>query len=164
MGDLNINVKFSQDKQEEVIVDLLDETNLADTSRGFWLQTPCRTASRARWTWSQKRGTTRYYPQPDYILARVTERGIFKGVGYRFPQFIHSNHRTIVAVVQAGPGGQLRQYQHNKLQKFPLSLPLGPKDADTTAFNTLAAKCVEPKPKRTPGKVWISKGIWWLIT
>jgi hypothetical protein len=35
MGDLNINVRFPWDKQEEVIVDLLDETNLVDTLCGY---------------------------------------------------------------------------------------------------------------------------------
>ncbi len=73
MGDLNVNAGFPRDKWEEVIVDLLNETNLINTLRGFRLRTPCRTATRARWTWIQKRGTTQYYTQPDYILARTTE-------------------------------------------------------------------------------------------
>ncbi len=77
-------------------------------------------------------------------------------------QFLHLDHRAIAAVVHAGRGGRLMQYQR-KCQKFLLSLPPGPKDADTTAFNKLEAKCVKPKPKRVPGKDWISKGTWWLI-
>jgi hypothetical protein len=49
-------------------------------------------------------------------------------------------------------------------QKFPLSLPPGPKNVDTMAFDALAAKCVEQlKPKRALGKDWISKGTWQLI-
>ncbi len=31
-------------------------------------------------------------------------------------------------------------------------------------FDTLAAKCIKPKPKRAPGMEWISKGTWRLIT
>jgi hypothetical protein len=77
MRDLIVNVVFPQDKREEVIVDLLNKTNLVDTSRGFWLWTPRRAATRAQWTWSQKRGTTGYYSQPAYILARMMVRGIF---------------------------------------------------------------------------------------
>ncbi len=100
--------------------------------------------------------------QPDYILVCAKERGIFKGVGFHFPRFLHLDHCAIVRVVRAGRGGQLRQYQH-KCQKFPLSLPPGPKDADTTAFNALASKCIEPKPKRMLGKDWISKWTWRLI-
>jgi hypothetical protein len=162
MGDLNLNVRFPRDKCEEVIVNLLNETNLVNTSCRFWLQTPSWTATRAQWTWSQKWGTTQYYSQPDYILAHMTERGIFKGVGFRFLRFPHLDHHTIIAVVRAGWGGGLRQYRC-KLQKFPLSLPPGPKDVDIMAFNTLAAKCIKPKPKRVPGKDWISKGTWRLI-
>jgi hypothetical protein len=69
MGDLNANVGFPRNKQEEVIIDLLDELCLVDSLRGFWLWTPCRAATRARWMWSQRMGTTRHYSQPDYILA-----------------------------------------------------------------------------------------------
>ena len=69
MGDLNINVGFPHEEREEVIVNLLDKLGLVDLLRGYWLRTPQRTATRARWTWSQKRGTTRHYLQPDYILA-----------------------------------------------------------------------------------------------
>jgi hypothetical protein len=61
MGDLNVKVKFPHDKQEEVIVDLLNELCLVDSSCGYRLWTPCRTATKARWTWSQKWGTTRHY-------------------------------------------------------------------------------------------------------
>ncbi len=40
MGDLNINVGFPCDKQEEIIVNLLDKLCLVDSSRGYWLWTP----------------------------------------------------------------------------------------------------------------------------
>jgi hypothetical protein len=50
MGDLNINVRFPCDEQEEVIMDLLDKLCLVDSLRGYRLQTPRRTATRARWT------------------------------------------------------------------------------------------------------------------
>ncbi len=105
MGDLNANIGLPCDKQEEVIVDLLEELCLVDSLRGFWLWTPRRTATRARWTWSQQRGTMQHYSQPDYILARAGETRKFKGVEFRFPFFINSNHRTAIAVVRAGGGG-----------------------------------------------------------
>ncbi len=69
MGDLNTNVGFPRNEREEVIVDLLNKLCLVDSSRGYRLRTPRRTATRARWTWSQRRGTMRHYSQPDYILA-----------------------------------------------------------------------------------------------
>jgi hypothetical protein len=157
IGDLNFNVGFPRDKREKAIVNLLDETNLVDTLHRFWLQTPRRTATRAWWTWSQKRRMTQYYSQLDYILARAMERGIFKGVGFRFPWLLHLDHRAIVVVVQAGQGGGLKQYRR-KGQKFLLSLLLGPKDADTMVFDALAADCIKLKPKRATGKDWISEG------
>ncbi len=40
MGDLNINVGFPCDKQEEVIVNLLDKLGLVALSCGYWLRTP----------------------------------------------------------------------------------------------------------------------------
>ena len=40
LGDLNINFGFPRDKQEEVIVDLLDIINLIDTLRRYRLQMP----------------------------------------------------------------------------------------------------------------------------
>ncbi len=46
---------------------------------------------------------------------------------------------------------------------FLLTLPTGPNDANTTFFNTLAAKCVEPKTTWALGKDWISEGTWRLI-
>jgi hypothetical protein len=84
MGDLNVNVGFPRDEQEEVIVDLLDKLCVVDLLRRYMLQTPCRTATRARWTWIQKQGATRHSLQPDYILAPAGEKGMLTGVGFCF--------------------------------------------------------------------------------
>jgi len=40
----------------------------------------------------------------------------------------------------------------------------GPNIANTTTFDALAARCVDPKKKQSPGKDWISEGTWKLIT
>ncbi len=162
IGDLNINVGFPRDKREEVFVDLLNELCLVDSSRGYQLRTPRRTATRARWTWSQKRGMTQHYSQLDYILAQAEKKGMLTGMGFHFPRFLHSDHCAIVVVVRAGGEGRLKKYRH-KHQKLPLSLPLGPKDADTTAFNALAAECIDPKPMWKQGKDWMNKATWRLI-
>ncbi len=63
---------------------------------------------------------------------------------------------------EQGGEGRLKKYRR-KHQKLPLSLQLGPKDTDTTAFNALAAKCVNPKPMQKQGKDWMSKATWRLI-
>ena len=72
------------------------------------------------------------------------------------------DHRAVVANIWVGRKGRLRNYRR-ACQKFSLTLPLGPKDANTTTFGALAAKCNEPKTKRLPGKDWISMGTWKLI-
>ncbi len=100
--------------------------------------------------------------QPDYILAQAGETRKFKGVGFHFLRFLHSDHCVVVAVVRAGGDGWLKTFWH-KRQKFPLSLLLGPKDKDMAAFNTLTAECVGPKPKQKLGKDWMSNARWRLI-
>jgi hypothetical protein len=135
---------------------------LIDSLHGYWHRTPCRTATRVRWTWSQKRGTTRHYSQLDYILVRAEEMGMFTGMGLCFPQFLHSNYCSIVEVVRGGGESQLKKYRC-KRQRLLLSLPLGPKDADTIAFNALAVKCINPKPTQKPGKDLMSEATWHLI-
>ncbi len=87
---------------------------------------------------------------------------MFTSVGFCFLQFLHSNHCAIVTVVRAGGEGRLKKYWR-KRQKLPLSLPLGPKDADTMAFAALAAECVDPKSTRKQWKDWMSKETWRLI-
>jgi hypothetical protein len=87
---------------------------------------------------------------------------MFTSVGFCFPQFLHSNHHMIVVVVRVGGEGRLKRYRR-KRQKLPLSLPLGPKVADSTAFDAQAAKCVNPKLRRKPGKDWMSEVMWHLI-
>jgi hypothetical protein len=77
-------------------------------------------------------------------------------------EFLHSDHCAVVANIWVGRKGRLKNYRRAR-QKFPLSLPLGPKDANTTIFDALAAECIEPKKKRLPGKDWISEGTWKLI-
>jgi hypothetical protein len=86
----------------------------------------------------------------------------FKGVGFRSPRFFHSDHCAVVANIWEGRKGRLKSYWRAR-QKFLLSLPLGPKDANTTTFDALAAKCVDPKTKRAPGKDWVCEGTWRLI-
>ena len=85
-----------------------------------------------------------------------------KGVEFRSPRFLHSDHRAVVTNIWVGRKGRLKIYRRAH-QKFQLSLPIGPKDANTTTFDALAAECINPKKKRSPGKDWIRKGTWKLI-
>ncbi len=85
-----------------------------------------------------------------------------KGVGFRFPWFLHLDHRAVVAIIRVGHRGKLKEYQHMR-QKFPLTLETGTHDEDTTTFAKLAAECMEPRSKRPKGKDWVSEGTWALI-
>ena len=67
-----------------------------------------------------------------------------------------------MADIRVGSQGRLKEYQR-KHQKFPLLLPMGPQDKDTTTFKALAAKCMEPKTKMAKGTDWISMTTWSLI-
>ena len=96
-------------------------------------------------------------------MARSGEMAPIKGVGFRSPWCLHLDHCAVVANIRVGRKGRLRNYRC-ACQKFLLTLPLGPQDANTTTFDALAAECVEPKMTRPPGKDWISKGTWRLIT
>ncbi len=104
------------------------------------------------------------------LLAARLHSGVSRGDGHVHGRGVllstvpplHSDHRAIIAVVRTGGGGRLKKYRR-KRQKLPLTLPLGPKDADTTAFDALAAKRVNPKPTRKPGKDWMSEATWRLI-
>jgi hypothetical protein len=50
---------------------------------------------------------------------------MFKGMGFHFLRFLHSDHRTIVTVVRVGGGGSAEEIYQRKHQKLPLSLLLG---------------------------------------
>ena len=104
LGDLNINFGYPRDEREG---DLLEEINLIYSSCRFRLQTPQQASTRACWTWSQCRGT-RHYTQPDYIMARAGDMSQFKGVGFRSPRFLHSDHRAVVANIREGKKGRLK--------------------------------------------------------
>ncbi len=72
------------------------------------------------------------------------------------------DHCAVVANIREGKKRRLKSYWRVR-QKFPLSLPLGPKDANTTTFDKLAAKCVDPQTKRAPRKDWVSERTWKLL-
>ena len=93
MGDLNTNVGFPRDEREEVIVDLLDEYNVTDSSRRFMMRSPRRFGRHLRFTWSRKWGrggeSTRHYSTPDYFMVQGDGQSKVKEVEFRFPRFLH---------------------------------------------------------------------------
>ena len=100
-----------------------------------------------------------HYTQPDYVLAHAGEMAQFEWVQISEVPPFGSSHGCRKYL---GAKGRLKNYQHMR-QKFLLTLPLGLKAANTTTFDALAAECVKPKTKRSPGKDWISERNWKLI-
>ena len=86
MGDLNTNVGLPRDEQEETIVDLLDEYNVADLLRRFVMRFPRRFGRHVRFTWSQKgrqgEGGIRRFLTPDYIMVQGDRHSKVRGVGF----------------------------------------------------------------------------------
>ena len=88
--------------------------------------------------------------------------GLRRGDGtvFRSPRFLHSDHRAIVMNIRVRRTGWLKKYWRAR-QKFPLSLPPEPKDANTALFDFDAlAACVEPKQMWAPGKETGSHPSW----
>jgi hypothetical protein len=162
LGDLNINFGDPWDEREELIVDLLDEINLVDTSRKYAPWRPRRLLKRARWTWQHKREGRTHYSQPDYILAREGDVRRFRKVGFRWPRYHDSNHRAVVATIQQGRKGRLKSYRKQR-QQLPLQLPTGPHNELTMAFKKMKAECIEPAAKYRNCKDWVSNATWQLI-
>ena len=156
MGDLNTNVGFPRDEREEVIVDMLDEHNLADLSRRFMMRTTRRYGRHVWFTWSRKvgkgEGNIRRFSTPDYVMVQENRQSKVRRVGFRAPRFLHSDHRAIVVDIRAGRKGKLKEYQRMR-QKFPRSLATGPQDEDTTSFAKLAAESWSLGQKGQRGRI-----------
>ena len=104
----------------------------------------------------------RIYSTPDYFMVQEEGQSKVKGVGFRILRYLHLDNWAVVANIQVGHRGKLKEYRR-MCQQFPLSLATGLQDEETTTFAALAAKCMEPKSKRQKGKDWVSKGTWALI-
>jgi len=63
----------------------------------------------------------RHYLTPDYFMVQEDGQRKVKGLGYRFPRFLHLDHRAIVEDIRMGSQGRLKEYRRMR-HKFPLSL------------------------------------------
>ena len=162
LGDLNINFRDPQNGREELIMDLLDDINLVDTSRQYTPHQPCKQLTRAWWTWRHKREGQTHYSQPDYIFASGGDAMQIWNVGFRWPQYHNSDHQAVIATIRTGKR-QLTVYW-SKRQKIPLQLP--PQelwDDLTNAFEGLKATCEEPMTAKHHWRDWMSDCTWLLI-
>ena len=74
----------------------------------------------------------------------------------------HSNHRALVAVIYAEGGGELKRYRR-RTQRFPISLPRGPRTQIDAGYEELLHNVVHPPPWERPANKWITNATWKLI-
>jgi hypothetical protein len=96
LGDLNIGFRDPQNKQEDLIIDLLDDINIVDTLRRFIPQKPHSQSTRAQWTWWHKREGRMHHLQPEYIFARKGDMQSNQGVGFWWPQYHDLDHGAVL--------------------------------------------------------------------
>ncbi len=70
---------------KSLLINLLDDINIVDTSRSFIPRQPHKKSNRARWTWWHKREGRMHHSQPDYIFARERNMRHFRGAGFWWP-------------------------------------------------------------------------------
>ncbi len=162
LGDLNINFGSPRSKWEEIIVDLIEEINLANISRKFCQWWNSRQGG-GRWTWRQRRGRQWHQSQPDYCMAWDGDAKLFQNIAIQRPWIHDSDHRAIVATIRRGRLGQLKLHRR-RCQRFPLQLlPVEEQDQQTRLFGELQKTCEEDAPTRQKQNDWILEESWRLI-
>ena len=156
VGDLNVNLRAPRTEREEMIAEQVDAMDLVDMSRYFRQRSGKRL--RGRWTWQMRREGRWISSQCDYFLGRETDRRRFRRVSVQMPRY-HSDHRALVAVIYAERGGELKRYRR-RTQRFPLSLPRGPRTQLDAGYEELLQHVVCPPPRERPANNWISDATW----
>ena len=114
IGDLNSDLDFPRDRQEEVLAADLEERGLRCVTRGF---RPRRTRRmRWRWTWRQRQTLqsgerVNLRSKPDYFLTRDRDRGRVRRCRWVLPRHHDSDHRALVVQIRARPGGGVTVHQ-----------------------------------------------------
>jgi hypothetical protein len=74
----------------------------------------------------------------------------------------HSDHRALVAVIYAEGGEELKWY-HRRMQRFPLSLPRGPRTQLDAGYEELLQHVVHPPPGERSANKWIPNATWKVV-
>ena len=108
IGDLNSDLDFSRDRQDEVLSADLEERGLRCVTRGYL---PRRTRRmRGRLTWRQRRtlqsGARRNLrSKPDYFLTRGRDRGRVRRCCWIQARHHNLDHRALLVQIRARPWG-----------------------------------------------------------
>ncbi len=137
----------------------MDAMNLVDMSRHFYQRSGNRL--RGKWTWRMRREGRWISSQCNYFLGRETDRRRFRRVSVQMPRY-HSDYRALVAVIYAEGGEELKQYRR-RTQRFPLSLPHGPRTQLDAGYEKLLQHVVCPPPREHPANKWITDATWKVV-
>jgi hypothetical protein len=156
VGDLNINLCAPRTAREETIAEQVDAMDLANMSRHFCQRSGKRL--QGRWTWRMRREGRWISSQCNYFLVRETNRRRLRRMSVQMSCY-HSNYCGLVAVIYAEGEEELRRY-HRQMQRFPLSLPHGPRTQLDAGYKELLQHVVCPPSRERPTNKWITNTTW----
>jgi hypothetical protein len=156
VGDMNFNFCAPRTDREEAIAEQVEAMGLVDMSRHFYQRSGKRLPG--TWTWRMRREGRWISSQCDYFFGRETDCRRFRRVSVRMPCY-YSNHRALVAVIHAGGGEELKQYRR-RMQRFPISLPRGPRKQLDAEYEELQRDVVRPPLRERPANSWITTETW----
>jgi exonuclease III len=100
-GDLNIDLEAPRDTREEIIAEQCDYWKLTCMTTMFKQRRTSRQV-KGRWTWWQQRLGRWVSTKPNYFLADMAVRRLFKKVVIRRPRYHDSDHSAIIATFWGG--------------------------------------------------------------
>ena len=165
LADLNANLDFPRNRQEEIISGGAAEHGLVCATRHFMARRTRR--NRGRWTWRQQRrdggGETRTYrSKPDYILTRERDRRKVRRVRWVQLRGLHADHRALVIKLRSDAKGV--EAHKRRTERNPLLEPrVGPPTLGEALFDDLRSACQKPERRERPDHSWIRPGTWGLI-
>ncbi len=159
VGGLSLNLRAPCTEREETIAEQVDAMDLVDMSRHFCQRSGTRL--RGRWTWRMRREGIWISSQCNYFLGRETDRRRFRRISIQMPCY-HSDHRALVAVIYSEGGEDLKRYRR-RTQRFPVSLPCGPRTQLDAGYEELLQHVVRPPPRERPANKWITDATWKVV-
>ena len=108
IGDLNADLEYPRDIQEEVLSSELEERGMRCATWNFLSRRTRR--NRGRWTWRQRRTNKegeRYWlrSKPDYFMMQERDRARVRRCRWILPRHHDSDHRALVAKIYSRKGG-----------------------------------------------------------
>ena len=109
IGDLNANLDFPRDRQEEILSSAMAEMTLTCATKGYRIRKK-RRRTHGRWTFQRHEdrgggGRTWIRSKPDYFLIREQDRRKVKSCRWILPPHHNSDHRALIVKIGGEPGG-----------------------------------------------------------